>query len=131
MSVRYRWIVWAMVLLFCSGCTGKGPPPKNWAVVSQITVTREQERKHYEDPEKLRMILTALRQLGQQTNPEADPERMSIPSTCITLTRTDGTVRLYRIKGDRYIRQDQDHWQQADPERIGELTLLLQTLPGD
>lgn len=131
MGMRYGWIVWAMMFLLCSGCTSKGPPPEKWAVVSQITVTQDGTQKHYEDPEKLRSILSALRQPGQQTYPEIDPERSSLPSTNITLTRTDGTVKIYRIKGDRYIRQDDAPWQQADPERIGELTRLLQTLPGD
>lgn len=136
-NIRIAAMVAVLVWSLC-GCmhqSGRKPTIKNWTVVSQITVTCENgsniSRKIYNDPQKMRQILNALRDLGQKFKPDADPESLPLRSYCITLTHTDGSQRIYRTKGDRYIRQCREPWQQADPEKVSELNLLLQNLSGD
>lgn len=138
--MRKLWTagVIAAILLIFSGClhqSGKDPVIKNWKVVSEITVTCENAgtltRRIYTNQEKMQSILNAIRQLGQKSKPDIDPETLQMRTYCITLTHTDGSQRIYCTKGDRYIRQCRGNWQQADPEKVSELNLLLQNLPGD
>jgi hypothetical protein len=79
----------------------------------------------------MRQILNGLRSLGQKSTPTIDPSQLTARTYSITLTHTDNSQRLYQIKGDRYIRLCRDPWKQVDPERINDLHLLLQNLPGD
>ena len=126
-----------IVLTLClSGCFHRTHTEiENWRVVSEITVTCENEgqvtRRIYTSQDKMKRIMHALRDLGQKFTPDVDPETLNIRTYCITLTHTDGSQRIYCTKGDRYIRQCRDKWQEADPEKVSELNLLLQGLPGD
>lgn len=129
------WILCLAVTLFCAGCFFRRPPNKGWPVVSQITVTCEQSgtltRQIYTSEAKMRQILNCLRDLGQKFTPEIDPNKITARTYSITLIHTDGSQRIYQTKADRYIRICRDEWQQADPEKISKLHLLLQGLPGD
>lgn len=125
-----------ILLALCATISGcRKQTQQTTAVVSQIAVTYEQEgaltQKVYTSSEKMRLILNALRQLGQKTSPSIDPAQATGQSYCITLTRSDGSQQIYRTKADRFILRDPGPWQQADPERIGELNQLLRSLPGD
>ena len=120
--------------LLCA-CHQKAPEKAPVAVVTEITVTREEQgtvtRQIYTNPEKLRQILTAIRQLGQKFNPSVDPETLPQASFHILLHRSDGSDQIYRTKADRYIRFDHQPWQQTDSESLTHLTELLRHLPGD
>lgn len=135
MKLRSITAMLIAVLILCAGCRRREPVVQNWTVVSQISVTSELgdslTRQIYNDSDKMRRILNALRQLGQKSTPEVDPDRLPLRSFSITLTHTDGSQQTYCTKGDRYIRQDPGPWQEADPKMVEELNLLLQTLPGD
>lgn len=124
-----------LFLLLLSGCGHGRQPVSSVGVVSEITVTHEQQgmvtRQIYTDPDKLRRILNAIRNLGQKFNPTTDPETLPLTSFHIILRRTDGTEQIYRTKADRYIRIDHEPWQQTDPESLTHLTQLLQNLSGD
>ena len=121
------------VILLCAGCRPR--KQEVWPVVCQITVTCEFEGsltlRVYSSEAKMRRILNCLRDLGQKSTPAIDPSQLTARTYSITLTHTDQSQRLYQIKGDRYIRLCRDPWKQVDPERISELHLLLQNLPGD
>ena len=121
--------------MLCAGCHTRGQSEANWPVVSQITVTCEHQgtltRQFYTSEAKMRQILNCLRSLGQKSSPPIDPDTISARTYSITLTHTDGSQRIYQTKADRYIRICRDPWQQADPEKVSELHLLLQGLPGD
>lgn len=126
----------ALLLAFSmlSGCHQKREP-EDWRVVTQITVTCEDQctltRRTYFREEKMRPILNALRQLGQRFTPETDPETIIARTWCIALIHSDGSQRFYRIKGDRYIQENRDSWQQGEPEKLKDLGLLIQQLPSD
>lgn len=119
--------------LLCAGCRPR--KEEVWPVVCRITVTCEQEgrltRRVYTSEAKMRQILNGLRNLGQKSTPAIDPGQLAARTYSITLTYTDDSQRLYQLKGDRYIRQCRDPWKQVDPERISDLHILLQNLPGD
>ena len=132
MAKRIGILCLAAVLL-CTGCRSR--QEEDWPVVCQITVTCEQEgsltRRVYTSEAKMRQILNGLRSLGQKSTPTIDPSQLMARTYSITLTHTDNSQRLYQIKGDRYIRLCRDPWKQVDPERMSDLHLLLQNLPGD
>ena len=123
-----------LLTLLLGGCSVK-ETVSSQRVVTEITVTCQQDgtlsRKIYNDANKMRQILNALRQVGQRFDPDIDPEELPLRSYCILLTHSDGTQRIWRTKGDRYIRQCRGPWQQADPKRISQLELILQSLPSD
>ena len=135
---RFLFAVVMAAMLSFSGClhqSGNDPAIENWKVVTEITVTCEQNgevtRRIYTDQAKMQLILNGIRQLGQKFKPEVDPDALQLRTYCITLTHSDGSQRIYSTKGDRYIRQWSQPWQQADPEKVSDLNLLLQSLPGD
>lgn len=132
---RRVWLLCIATLLLCAGCRSHNKDTESWPVVSEITVTCEQggnvTRQIYTSQWKMRQILNCIRTLGQKFTPAVDPDTLSDRTYSITLTHTDGSQRIYQTKADRYIRVSRGPWQQADPEKISELHLLLQGLPGD
>lgn len=123
-----------LALVLLSGCHQK-QKTEGWRVVTHITVTCEDNctltRRTYFREEKMRPILNALRQLGQRFTPDRDPETLIARTWCITLTHSDGSQRFYRIKGDRYIQENRERWQQTDPQKIMDLDLLFQQMASD
>lgn len=134
MAKRIRALVLAAALL-CAGCSSRYPEPPGWPVVSRITVVCHQDgsatQKVFTSQEKMRIVLNKLRTLGQQYAPPTDPETLTARTFSVTVTRSDGSQRHYQTKGDRYIRTDENPWQQCDPNRLEELNQLLRDLPGD
>lgn len=130
---RRIWILALAAAILCAGCKAKASA--GWPVVSQITVTCERDgaltRQTYTSQAKMRQILNHLRNLGQKFSPFVDPDTLSARIFRIHVAFTDGSSRLYQTKSDRYVRFDNEPWQQADPERIEKLNHLLQSLPGD
>ena len=122
-----------LISMLLSGCGGPGR--KHFAVLCKICVVREyqgmQTERIYTDSGKMRQILNGLRSLGEESTPEIDPELIRQRCYKITLIHTDGSKTLYQTKGDRYIRRGDAPWQQANPEMVSRLNLLLQSLPGD
>lgn len=128
--------IWAVVLaaVLLSGCGEKQSTP-GLGVVFKITVTCHDggaaTQQVYTTQQKTRMILNAIRSLGQQFNPSVDPEALEDRTIDIVISFTDGSSRSYQTKGDRYIRTDQGRWRQTEPKPLERLNQLLLTLPGD
>lgn len=120
-----------LTALLLSGCKEQ-PSVK---LVTQISVDWEPgamtEDRVYRDDGKIQRVLNRMRQLGQRYRPDVDPEQLRSPSVLITVNFNDGSRHRYQLKGDRYIRSDSHHWQQADAEKIQRLQFLLKALPGD
>lgn len=129
------WFLILAALLLCAACRPRITNDKGWPVVREITVTCEQggnvTRQVYTTQWKMREILNCIRSLGQKFTPFTDPDALPGRIYSITLTHTDGSQRIYQTKADCYIRTCRDPWQQADPQKISDLHLLLQSLPGD
>ena len=131
MERRWLALLCALVLI-CTGCS-RHDLSGNHRVVTEIQVICPNDRtqKSYTDPEKMRHILNSLRQIGQLTTPDQDPDALPLRQHQIQLTHSDGTKQTWSTKGDRYIRQGTAPWQQADPDLLTQLTHLFQTLPPD
>ena len=121
----------AALLLFCqAGCRKKsqGSP-----VVSSIQVTVEDPpfctRQEYRDPETMQLILNRIRTLGQQFHSDVNPETLAQPVITIALLRSDGSQQQYQLTADRYIRTGHGHWNQANPDKVTQLQLLVRSLP--
>lgn len=126
-------VLLAVCLLgICSGCFHKKASVK---LVSEISVQWEDNggpiHRIFDSPQKMHLILNKLRTLGQRFSSDTDPETLEASVLSITLSYSDGSQQLYQIKPDRYIRIGQEPWQQADPNRITDLRLLLLSLPSD
>lgn len=131
-----RIVAICMIMTLCSGCgRRRNPAEESWPVVSMITVAAipedYQPHRVYTDQSKMRQILNSLRTLGQKTTPENDPEELPLQGHTITLFYTDGTQKIYRTKGSRYIRILPGPWQQADSKQVSQLDALLRSLPAD
>jgi hypothetical protein len=100
------------------------PEPKP-RLVSAIEVVSGDHRQIYQDQEQMSWILNKLRTLGQRYAPDRDPDTLNESTVMIRIIHSDGSCQEYELKADRYIRQDQSKWQQADPKRIQALMLLL------
>lgn len=128
-----KWLALLSVLvLLCAGCS-RYDLSESHRVVTEIQVICPSDRtqKSYTDPEKMRHILNSLRQIGQLTTPDQDPETLPLGQHQILLTHSDGTKQTWYTKGDRYIRQGNSPWQQADPDLLTQLTHLFQIIPSD
>ena len=120
------------ILFTCCGCLRK---KRSVRVVEQICVQwMENDRTicHvYEKPEKMQLILNKVRTLGQRFASDTDPEALRVDTVAMTLLYSDGSQQLYQIKPDRYVRIGQAPWQQANPQKVTSLGLLLKSLPED
>lgn len=130
------WIKWIVLLstLAILGCTArKEPQPPR--VVQQIVVTVEdpqiQQRRFYNTDTKMRLILYHLRAIGIRDTPKQDPELIRDTVIHITLTYSDGSVKTYTHKGDRYFREDDQPWSEINPEKAAGLYQLIVMMPSD
>ncbi len=104
-------------------------------VVTEINITYEDGplhcRRHYHNDEKMSQVLHYLRQIGPYGSPKEDPLTADGSLFQIALTYSDGSVRVYEQKGNRFLRLDGGPWENIDPQKAEALSLLLGTLPSD
>lgn len=116
----------------CSGCLQK---KNSVRLVNQISAQWDENGTDichvFEKPEKLQLILSKVRTLGQRFASDTDPETLRSSAVTMTISYSDGTQKQYQIKPDRYVRVGDASWQQADPKQVTALRLLLLSLPGD
>lgn len=130
-----KWLCLALTTVFLAGCAEKKPLLPQTAVVSQITVTYQENGteivKNYTSQYKMRQVLDHVRLLGQKYTPLIDPENLDTTLFQVRLSFSDGSQRLYHTRSDRYIRTGNGPWQQTDPGRLQQLNELLIQLPAD
>jgi hypothetical protein len=125
-----RFII-ALLAVCLIGGSSRYPSTVRQRFVSRIVITCENQEKTYTSQGKMIQILNGLRQLGQKTLAQMDPDTLSVPFYQIILERSDGSSITYRIRGERYIRRNHDPWMQTDPQALSDLVTLLQSLPAD
>lgn len=129
-----KWLCTALAVAVLVGCTAKSPTPGS-AVVSCITVSYAEngvQRLHqYTSQHKMRQILNKIRLLGQKYTPIIDPDTLRTTVFELQLSFSDGSLRVYHTRSDRYIRTNDGPWQQTDPLRLQDLNALLLELPPD
>lgn len=118
----------AAVLL--TGCRQKYEGSR--LIVSHIRVSIEGSNatlyQEYTAGENIRQILGAIRLVGEQSKPVKDPDTLDAQCYRIVLTHIDGSQHIVYTKEDRYIRQGDSPWRQAQPEGIARLHRLLTVL---
>ena len=119
---KERMVLMVVMFMILTGC---GKTTFRHSVVSRITVEQGGQTNTYTTQGEMIQILDLLRNLGQRTHAQINPETLSIPSCRIMLERTDGTATVYQIKGERYIRRDNGSWQQTAPQGLTDLLVLL------
>lgn len=121
------------VLLLLSGCSGK--QQGSFPLVTEITVHYENGpihgQLHYNEDDKMQLILTYLRLLNPYGQPSEDPETADGPLFEIILTHSDGSHTTYQQKSDQYLKTGQSPWLCIPPQKAVELSLLLGYLEED
>lgn len=118
MKNRIGW--W--VLLLCALLTGcNGDQQRRKGVVCQISVTAGEETRVFSSQGDMMGILEGLRNLGQLTTPQIDPDSVAADICRIVILRTDDSSLIYELKTDRYIRRGSEGWREMDPHSFGEL----------
>lgn len=129
-----KWLCAVLAAAVLAGCAAKSPAPGS-AVVSQITVSYTdngaQILHHYTAQHKMRQILNHIRMLGQKYKPVIDPDTLRTTVFEVQLSFSNGSVRVYHTRSDRYIRTNNGPWEQTDPKRLQALNDLFLQLPPD
>lgn len=87
--------------------------------------------RYYSDPEKLRIILLCIRQLGPDFPTAEDVEALAGKTLALTLYCADGTTHTYRIKNNQYLQKDAGPWRQINADHASGFYQLLTILPPD
>lgn len=138
MGIRRRIQVMGIVLiLFLSGC---GLPnalqkPPAYRVITQIYVDYQggplQEQWLFSSPEKIQLIVDYLRGIDPYGAPSEVPEETPGGDFQIKLLYSDGSLRHYHQRADRFMRIDDGPWKRIDPQKALELSQILGQLSSD
>ncbi len=128
-DLRKWWII-AFLCLLCLGFSGckKG---SSIPFVDEIAVTRvngdSQQTKVFTGDD-MGQILNALRCLGNSFPCDVNPEELDCCMYQIRLHYTNGFEQTYCTKGERFLKEGDGVWQQAERKRIRNLHQLLEQL---
>ncbi len=127
-----------LLLLFAllTGCTRQSASaPPLCTVVTKVTVTFDNGPfhvvRHYTDTEKTRLFLTYLRQIDPYGTPETDPLKITGNDYRIELHCSDGSIKHYRQKGERFMQDTDGIWKKIDPKKAQRLALLVGSTKSD
>ena len=133
MKMKLGILILSMILLL-SGCRRK-ESQVTFPLVTEITVRYEngfiQGELHYNEDDKMQLILTYLRLLNPYGQPPEDPETADGTLFEIILTHADGTHTIYQQKSDQYLKTGQSPWLCIQPQKAVELSVLLGYLEED
>ena len=122
-------------LILCSGCYPRTLPPNTSPIVRQIVATAEGHdsflRRFYCTDEKMQAVLLCLRLMKPQFSPETDPDLLNVPMICLTMTHSDGSKQLYRLKDVHYLQKNTDPWEKVDASAAADLWRLLWVMERD
>lgn len=125
-----KWWIIAFLFLLCvgfSGCRKSNSIP----FVQEIAVTREEGGKRQSrvfTGAEMEQILNALRCLGNSFPCDTNPEKLDCCMYQIRLQYTNGSEQVYCTKGERFLKEGDGTWQQAERKRIQNLHLILEQL---
>lgn len=117
--MKKAWL-FLLLLFLLSGCGRRQDVHVTSHIVTEITVTCEScthfTRRYYNTHEKMQQILLYLRAVSPGYPTREDPEPLAGRVICITLHRADGTRKVYRQKGSRFLQQGGQPWRQINRE---------------
>lgn len=131
-----KWLSAAILAaLLLSGCRPSSDVQIGSRVVTEIVATCEEGdhfvRRYYNTSEKMSKILMCIRSLGPKFSPEADPEGIGGSVICLTMTCSDGSVKLHRLIGDRYYQEGTGDWKRVNREKAAALWQAVWDTPSD
>lgn len=113
-------ILWLLLPFMLTGCQPRVHTDVSSHIVTEMTITCETcsefTRRYYNTHEKMQKILLYLRSVSPGFTPDEDPEPLAGRVICITLQRADGTTKIYKQKGDRYLQEGTNAWKKIKPE---------------
>lgn len=113
-------LLFIILVIFTAGCRPQPQTDVAAHIVTEITITCQNcndfTRRYYNTHEKMQKILLYLRSVSPGFTPEEDPEPLAGRVICITLHRADGSTKIYRQKGDRYLQEGTKPWKKIKPE---------------
>lgn len=134
----------AAILLFLAvtgllcGCSRSSKVPvtrPSFRVVDHIGITFQKGpldfQRRYSSPEKVQKILDYLLIIDPYGTPTEDPELIGNTEFCICLYYTDGSEKIYRQRGQRYMKVQNGDWKYIDPEKAEQLSEILSQTPSD
>ena len=129
-----RWMILFAAAVILLGCVAKHQDAVPNLVQSITVVARhgdQTDRRFFNTDEKMQVLLHHIRSIGIRDTPDVDPETVSGAVIEITLFFSDGSLKAYTHKGDRYFREDNGPWKQIAPEKVQGLYQLLMLMEAD
>ena len=133
---KLTFILFSLFLLFPTGCAEKQP---SYAVPSRIVTAIDihcqkpsgNVFRHYEDPDKVAVILHYIRQLSPNGPTPVSPEAMQGPLYEIVVHLQDGGVRIHRQRSDSFAALHRRYWGRIDRSLGMCLPGIMALLPSD
>ncbi len=118
------------VLLCCTACTPNLPHRSEpMQFVTEVTVHYRYGditlQRRYTESKKIDKVLFYLYGLSPYGTPPEDPEQLWGDSCQIILLKSDGSRRIYRQQGSRYLSVDNRPWQKINENHAARLPALL------
>lgn len=133
---RIRTMGIALILLL-SGCGFHNAmqTPPTYRVITQIFVDYQggplQSQWSFSSTEKMQLIVDYLRGVDPYGAPSEVPEETPGGDFQIKLLYSDGSLRHYHQRADRFMRIDNGPWKRIDPQKALELSQILGQLSSD
>ncbi len=125
------------ILFSLCGCCGenRGQSASAYRVITEIQAVYQNNTievsKQFFAPEKLEAIVNYLRRIDPYGIPYENPEQVAGRNYILTLHYSDGSIRRYHQRADRYLRQDDGPWKRIDPQQALELSGLFGMMGSD
>lgn len=125
-----------LVCVLLTGCGRSNTAPSApLAVVTSVDIDYAYRQVHlqrtYTQAEKIDVFLHFLNRLSPLGRTSEDPEQLLGDVCKITVRLTDGTQRIYRMRGSQYLSVDSRPWQLISKERGSVLFHLVNHIPSD
>ena len=125
------------ILFSLGGCCreSQGQRASAYRIITEIQAVYQNDgievRRQFFAPEKLQAVVDYLRRIDPYGVPYENPEQVGGRNYILTLHYSDGSVRRYHQRADRYLRQDDGPWKRIDPQQALELSGLFGMMGND
>ena len=125
-------VLWTVAILLLGGCTGGvSRDSVNSRMVTHITVHDHSGSWEYTAPEKVRLLLLALRSLGPDFPARTDVNALTGEELTIRLHCADGSTAVYRIRNGQYLQKNEGPWRKISEKKTQGFWQMVQQLPPD
>lgn len=138
MRKRVLMCLMSLLMLLGTGCQQQNVDISagvGQQLVTGITVTCQTcdsfTQRHYSDPDKLRILLLAIRSLGPDFPARTDVDALAGKTFSIRMSCANGQQTLYTIKNNLYVQKNGGPWRQISAEKAGGIWQMILELPPD